>query len=222
MTDSSTQPANRAEGGQTIPAKVDKSGHPADIDRERVKAQVQGLIASGSTINETAKALEPALAGVLRVTRPDTRGRVCRAIAAALHGANWGKALEESGAAWCQFEALQRCYPAFAALMEVVRPLAESACRARRIKLADRRAFDGVARPVFQGGVHVGDVREYSDRLAELLIVGDDRAKYGREGGRGAGQGGGGAPVAIQINVVTADRSATTATIDASTADVTV
>ncbi len=34
----------------------------------------------------------------------------------------------------------------------------------------DRRAFDGVVRDVFQGGKKVGEVREYSDRLAELRL----------------------------------------------------
>jgi len=104
---------------------------------------------------------------------------------------------------------MRGAYPAFTALWEVIQPICEQSCKQRRIRLADNRAFQGLDRPVFQGGKLVGHVREYSDRLAELLIVGDDRARYGREGGRGAGQGGGGAPVAIQINVVTADRSAT-------------
>jgi len=38
---------------------------------------------------------------------------------------------------------------------------------------ATRRAFHGVVRPVYQGGVLVGYVNEYSDRLAEILLKGN-------------------------------------------------
>lgn len=33
-----------------------------------------------------------------------------------------------------------------------------------------RRAFDGVAKPVYQGGVLVGHIQEYSDTLAQFMI----------------------------------------------------
>lgn len=35
---------------------------------------------------------------------------------------------------------------------------------------ARRRAVDGTLRPVFQSGAEVGQVREYSDRLLELML----------------------------------------------------
>ena len=37
---------------------------------------------------------------------------------------------------------------------------------------AQRRAFDGYEKPVFQGGMRVGIVREYSDSLAQFLLKG--------------------------------------------------
>lgn len=37
---------------------------------------------------------------------------------------------------------------------------------------ARRRAVDGVTRPIYQGGEHVGDVQEYSDTLLCLLLKG--------------------------------------------------
>jgi hypothetical protein len=42
-----------------------------------------------------------------------------------------------------------------------------------------RRARDGVTKPVFQGGQHVGDVQEYSDTLAIFLLKSHRRAVYG-------------------------------------------
>lgn len=41
-----------------------------------------------------------------------------------------------------------------------------------------RRACGGVDRPVFQGGECVGHVREYSDRLAEILLRGHLPRRY--------------------------------------------
>jgi hypothetical protein len=35
---------------------------------------------------------------------------------------------------------------------------------------AHRRAFEGVLKPVYQKGMQVGSVREYSDKLMELLL----------------------------------------------------
>jgi hypothetical protein len=43
---------------------------------------------------------------------------------------------------------------------------------------AIRRAFDGVDRPVFQGGREVGRIREYSDTLLIFLLKGRRPAKY--------------------------------------------
>jgi hypothetical protein len=43
---------------------------------------------------------------------------------------------------------------------------------------AHRRAFEGVERPVYQGGVQVGSYREYSDRLMEFLLKGRRPYKY--------------------------------------------
>ena len=63
-------------------------------------------------------------------------------------------------------------------------------------ELADERAFRGVDDPVFQGGVHVGDRKIYSDRLAELRLKRLRPAEY-RET-PAAGQG---ATVQLVLNV---------------------
>lgn len=43
---------------------------------------------------------------------------------------------------------------------------------------AIRRGFDGVLKPVYQGGVKVGSVREYSDGLAALLLKAHKPEKF--------------------------------------------
>jgi hypothetical protein len=55
---------------------------------------------------------------------------------------------------------------------------------------ARRRAFDGVRRPVYQGGRRVGYVREYSDQLMQTLLKGARPHKY-RERVAVTGAGGG-------------------------------
>ena len=60
-----------------------------------------------------------------------------------------------------------------------------------------RRAFEGCLRPVFQGGVKVGEIREYSDRLAEVLLKGH-RPKF-RENAKVEISGPGGGPVRQEV-----------------------
>lgn len=44
---------------------------------------------------------------------------------------------------------------------------------------AFRRAHDGYEKPIYQGGVLVGTVREYSDTLMVVLLKGLKRERYG-------------------------------------------
>lgn len=44
---------------------------------------------------------------------------------------------------------------------------------------ARRRAFEGVDEPVFYKGIEVGYVRKYSDSLAQFLLKGYRRRKFG-------------------------------------------
>jgi hypothetical protein len=43
---------------------------------------------------------------------------------------------------------------------------------------ANRRAFEGYLRPVFQQGMKVGETREYSDNLAALILKGAKPERY--------------------------------------------
>ena len=44
---------------------------------------------------------------------------------------------------------------------------------------AKRRAYEGVKKPVYQGGARVGYVQEYSDTLLIFLLKGTNKAKFG-------------------------------------------
>ena len=44
---------------------------------------------------------------------------------------------------------------------------------------AKRRAYEGVKKPVYQGGKRVGYVQEYSDTLLIFLLKGTNKAKFG-------------------------------------------
>lgn len=43
---------------------------------------------------------------------------------------------------------------------------------------ARRRAFEGVTKPVYQGGIRVGYVQEYSDSLMALLLKANNPKKF--------------------------------------------
>lgn len=66
---------------------------------------------------------------------------------------------------------------------------------------ARRRAIDGVRKPVFQGGEHVGDVQEYSDTLLIFLMKGADPSKY-RERASFEHSGPNGGPVQLLIEEI--------------------
>lgn len=61
-----------------------------------------------------------------------------------------------------------------------------------------RRAFEGVEKPVFQGGLEVGRIREFSDTLAVLTMKGRRKHIYSE---RTEVTGAGGGPVQHEIEV---------------------
>ena len=66
----------------------------------------------------------------------------------------------------------------------------------------DERAFTGVRRPVYQGGVQVGETVEYSDRLAELRLRALRPSLYGETAQQ---QGGGNVQFKVSIGIQTRD-----------------
>lgn len=69
---------------------------------------------------------------------------------------------------------------------------------------AYRRAVDGVLEPVFQGGVHVGSVRKYSDGLLQFMLKAHRPDRY-RDTVRNETTGADGEPVTIRIEYADAD-----------------
>lgn len=75
-------------------------------------------------------------------------------------------ACREAGVAVATVKSARRTDPAFAAAYDEAKDesVAEMEVEARR------RAVQGVAKPVYQGGEHVGDIQEYSDTLLMFLL----------------------------------------------------
>lgn len=78
------------------------------------------------------------------------------------------KACEASGIGYSTVYRLKKEYPEFD---EAWREASEQGID-RLEDEARRRAVDGCPRPVYQGGVQVGEIREYSDSLMSLLLKG--------------------------------------------------
>ena len=68
---------------------------------------------------------------------------------------------------------------------------------------AKRRAVNGVAKPIYQGGKLVGYQQEYSDLLLALLLKGNKRAVYSEQAALML-QGPDGGPATIQLVVMDA------------------
>ena len=62
---------------------------------------------------------------------------------------------------------------------------------------AFRRGLEGVVRPVFQKGMQVGTIREYSDSLLKMLLSAAKPEKYGP---RVALTGADGGPITFNLN----------------------
>ena len=67
---------------------------------------------------------------------------------------------------------------------------------------AHRRAVHGVEKPVYQGGVMVGTVTEYSDTLLGLALRGKRPARYNTERHELSGPGGAAIPMAMEIEFI--------------------
>lgn len=67
-----------------------------------------------------------------------------------------------------------------------------------------RRAVEGVEEPVFQGGVEVGRIRRYSDKLAQFLLQGHRKHVFAQ---RAEITGANGGPVEIQSTTVDAAKA---------------
>jgi len=67
---------------------------------------------------------------------------------------------------------------------------------------ATRRAVEGVEKPVYQQGVMVGTITEYSDTLLGLVLRGKKPERYNTERHELSGPGGAAIPVAMEIEFI--------------------
>lgn len=83
---------------------------------------------------------------------------------------------------------------------DAFKELYDEACKEALGSLEDeavRRAYEGVLKPVFQGGVKVGSIREYSDTLLIVLLKARDPQKY-KERVASEHSGPNGKPIAVE------------------------
>lgn len=71
---------------------------------------------------------------------------------------------------------------------------------------AQRRAVEGVEKPVYQGGVLVGHVQEYSDTLMNILLQGRRPNKYRKSSVELSGPNGGPIQATMEIEYVSNDK----------------
>ena len=130
-----------SDGGDT---ETSTSEHDPDTLKAR-PADVRGVLAHSPHLTRAcAKVFLEALARTGIVTEACKAGRISRR----------------------QVYRLRQNDPAFAELWTEAQLIAADLLEAE----AHRRAFDGVLKPVYQKGEQVGVIREYSDKLMELLL----------------------------------------------------
>lgn len=67
---------------------------------------------------------------------------------------------------------------------------------------AHRRAYRGVEKPVYQGGVMVGTITEYSDTLMQIMLKGKRPDRYNTERHELTGKNGGPVAMAMEVEFV--------------------
>ena len=114
------------------------------------------------------------LRGVLGNVGKVTRLRACEWLEAMAITGNVSEACRISGLPSSSAYRLRENDAGFRALWEEAELIAADLLEAE----ARRRAYDGTLKPVFQQGVQVGVIREYSDKLLELLLKAHKPDKY--------------------------------------------
>ena len=90
-------------------------------------------------------------------------------------------ALEAAGMTWMQFyQIYRRCRPLWDFYLECEEAQKQYWILVRQDE-ADRRAVEGVEKPVFWRGKTVGHIREYSDSLLALQLKANNPDKYDRQ-----------------------------------------
>lgn len=174
-----TQADKAAKRGQVVEGQGDKLGVPPDSELQRALHDREGKLVE-----------------VLRATfdrLPTTRTRatpeqLAEWLCMVADGAFERDACKEIGLEMPCIQGLAARIPAFLALKHLAHDMSVQA-RAQRVeRAAFKRAVIGTKRPVFQGGVEVGHVREFSDKLAQMFLEADQPERFKR------------GPTPVQIN----------------------
>jgi hypothetical protein len=149
---------------------------------QAVKAAEGALQAA---LDERGRVLESILSPVFNGDSSRTRIAV-QVLTMLSDGVFWSGILSEVPVRYNQISAWCSKYPVFSQLRRLAEDEGRMARHRELEESAYKRASRGVERPVFQGGVCVGAVREYSDKLAALFLSAGDPRRYGAPGGGSA------------------------------------
>ena len=107
-------------------------------------------------------------------------------------------AADGAGVTFVEVTLARRASPLFDALHAATEAIINVGRHVHAVEALHTRAVEGVAVPVFQGGEHVGDKTEYSDRLLEVELAAGDPRRYGKQQQGGAA---GGAQINLTFNL---------------------
>ena len=159
----------------TTPSKRTKKATKATKKNEQL-APV--LTPQDAVLTNNVPALEKALSTILDKASARARGDLVTVLSRTASGMPFGDAIVGTDVNWGTVQAYKKWHPQFYELWEASRACGDGVRQERREAEADRRAMQGWEEPVFQGGVQVGAVRKYSDKLLELQLKANNPKKY--------------------------------------------
>jgi len=150
-------------------------------------------------VSERGQELRKVVTAILSKSSSRARAKIesiCKFLELVADGGFYDDACRVSGLEWHTLQGLS-LNPDFMAL----RQFCQDSGRAYRAQYGERRAFKrafkGTMRPVYQGGVCVGHVKEFSDKLAAMFLESFDPQRFRQSsGGGGSGQ----TNVAVVVN----------------------
>jgi len=139
-------------------------------------------------VSERGDALKEVVTAILSKSRSRTRAKIdniCKFLELVADGGFYDDSCKTSGLEWHTLQGLS-LNPDFMAL----RQFCQDSGKAYRAQYGERkafkRAFKGTMRPVYQGGVCVGHVKEFSDKLAAMFLESFDPQRFRQSSGGGS------------------------------------
>ena len=139
-------------------------------------------VALDIAIKERGENLAKLIEAILRTADARARAQVVATLCLLADGTHYLDATAVTGVNMQQVCAWRRFHPIFSKLWYASEEAGEDVRRAKRLYLAHKHAVEGTEKPVFQGGVQVGVVREFDHKLLQWLIEADNPGKYRDQG----------------------------------------